>query len=52
MLNIERYGNTSSASLPMTLDEANRAGKLKEGDLIAMMAIGAGMAWGGALVRW
>jgi 3-oxoacyl-[acyl-carrier-protein] synthase-3 len=51
-LNIQRYGNTSSASLPMTLDEANRAGRLKEGDLIAMMAAGAGMAWGSALVRW
>lgn len=51
-LNIAKYGNTSSASLPTTLDEANRAGRLKKGDLIAMMAIGAGMAWGSALVRW
>lgn len=51
-LNIDRYGNTSSASLPMTLDEANRAGKLKAGDLVAMMAIGAGMSYGSALVRW
>ena len=51
-LNIDRYGNTSSASLPTTLDEANRAGRLKQGDVIAMMAIGAGMAWGSALVRW
>lgn len=51
-LNIHKYGNTSSASLPMTLDEANRAGRLKAGDTIAMMAIGAGMAWGSALVRW
>ena len=50
--NLERYGNTSSASLPLSLDEANRAGRLKEGDLIAMMAIGAGMAWGSALMRW
>lgn len=51
-LNIEKYGNTSSASLPMTLDEANRAGRLKPNDTIAMMAIGAGMSWGSALVRW
>ncbi|MHB8878896.1 MAG: beta-ketoacyl-ACP synthase III [Myxococcaceae bacterium] len=51
-LNIEKYGNTSSASLPMSLDEANRAGKLRPGDVIAMMAIGAGIAWGGAVVRW
>jgi len=51
-LNIARYGNTSSASMPTTLDEANRAGRLRPGDLIAMMAVGAGIAWGGAIVRW
>jgi 3-oxoacyl-[acyl-carrier-protein] synthase-3 len=51
-LNIERVGNTSSASVPLTLDEANRAGKLKDGDLILMMAIGGGMSWGSALLRW
>jgi 3-oxoacyl-[acyl-carrier-protein] synthase-3 len=51
-LNISRFGNTSSASMPITLDEANRAGKLKKGDVIAMMAIGAGMTWGGAVMRW
>jgi 3-oxoacyl-[acyl-carrier-protein] synthase-3 len=51
-LNLQKYGNTSSASLPMSLDEANRAGRLRQGDLIAMMAIGAGMAWGSAMMRW
>ena len=51
-VNIDRYGNTSSASLPLSLDEAHRAGRLKEGDLIAMMAIGSGMAWGSGLMRW
>ncbi len=51
-INIDRYGNTSSASMPISLDEANRAGKLKRGDVIAMMAIGAGMTWGGAVLRW
>jgi 3-oxoacyl-[acyl-carrier-protein] synthase-3 len=45
-------GNTSSASVPVTLDQANRKGALKDGDLILMMAIGGGMAWGSALVRW
>jgi 3-oxoacyl-[acyl-carrier-protein] synthase-3 len=50
--NIEKYGNTSSASLPTTLDEANRAGILKQGDIILMMAAGAGMTWGSAVVRW
>src|SRR5215472_7374739 len=51
-INIDRYGNTSSASMPITLDEANRAGRLRPGDIIAMMAIGAGMAWGSAVLRW
>ena len=51
-MNLEKYGNTSSASLPMTLDEANRAGWLKPGDTILTTAIGAGMAWGAALIRW
>lgn len=51
-INIDRFGNTSSASMPITLDEANRAGRLKKGDVIAMMAMGAGMTWGGAVWRW
>jgi 3-oxoacyl-[acyl-carrier-protein] synthase-3 len=51
-LNIEEVGNTSSASVPLTLDQANRKGALKDGDLILMMAIGGGMAWGSALLRW
>ncbi len=51
-MNLEKYGNTSSASLPTTLDEANRAGWLERGDIILMMAIGGGMAWGAGVVRW
>ena len=51
-LNLERYGNTSSASLPISLDEANRAGRLKPGDLIAMMSIGAGSTWGSAVISY
>ncbi|RJS15219.1 3-oxoacyl-ACP synthase [Corallococcus sp. H22C18031201] len=51
-LNLHKYGNTSSASLPISLDEALRAGRLKRGDIIVMMAIGAGMTWGSAVVRW
>jgi 3-oxoacyl-[acyl-carrier-protein] synthase-3 len=50
--NLERYGNTSSASLPTTLDEANRAGWFSPGDPILMMAIGGGMVWGAGVVRW
>jgi 3-oxoacyl-[acyl-carrier-protein] synthase III len=51
-MNLEQYGNTSAASVPMTLDEANRAGWFKPGDVILMMAIGGGMAWGAGVVRW
>jgi 3-oxoacyl-[acyl-carrier-protein] synthase III len=51
-MNLEKYGNTSSASVPTTLDEANRAGWLKPGDVILVMAIGAGMAWGAGIIRW
>jgi 3-oxoacyl-[acyl-carrier-protein] synthase-3 len=51
-MNLEKYGNTSAASVPMTLDEANRAGWFEPGDVILMMAIGGGMAWGASVVRW
>ena len=52
ILNIDRYGNTSSASVPVTLDEAVRSGRIAENDVVAMMAIGSGMAWGSAIMRW
>jgi 3-oxoacyl-[acyl-carrier-protein] synthase-3 len=51
-INLDRYGNTSSASLPISIDEASRAGRLKEGDVVLMMAVGAGIAWGSAIARW
>lgn len=51
-INLDKYGNTSAASVPIALDEAVRAGKIKRGDLVAIMAVGAGMAWGSAVVRW
>jgi len=51
-MNLAKYGNTSAASVPMTLDEANRAGWFKPGDVILMMAIGGGMAWGAGILRW
>jgi 3-oxoacyl-[acyl-carrier-protein] synthase III len=50
-LNIHKYGNTSSASIPIALDEALREGKVKSGDLVLMAALGAGLSWGSALVR-
>jgi 3-oxoacyl-[acyl-carrier-protein] synthase-3 len=51
-MNIERYGNTSAATIPILVDELTRAGKLKRGELNMMLALGAGIHWGCALVRW
>jgi 3-oxoacyl-[acyl-carrier-protein] synthase-3 len=51
VLNIERYGNTSSASIPIALDEAVRDGRIQKGDTVLMCALGAGISWGSALVR-
>jgi 3-oxoacyl-[acyl-carrier-protein] synthase III len=51
-LNIQRYGNTSSASIPIALDEAVREGTVKPGMHLLMGALGGGFAWGSALVRW
>ena len=50
--NLQKYGNTSAASIPLALDECSREGKLAPGDLILFTAFGAGFAWGSALVRW
>ncbi len=50
--NIDRIGNTSSASIPLCLDECARSGRLKKGDLVLMSAFGAGVTWGAALMRW
>jgi len=51
VVNIDRYGNTSSASVPMGLDEARRNGTVKEGDLVLMVAIGAGLTWATMILR-
>lgn len=50
--NIERFGNTSSASIPILLDELNRAGELQEGDLLALSAFGGGLTTGACVIRW
>jgi 3-oxoacyl-[acyl-carrier-protein] synthase-3 len=50
--NIDRYGNTSAASIPIALDECVREGRIKTGDLVLMTAFGAGLVWGSVLVRW
>jgi 3-oxoacyl-[acyl-carrier-protein] synthase-3 len=51
-LNIEEYANTSSASIPIALDEMNEKGLLKRGDLLMLLAFGAGLTYGGAVLRW
>ena len=50
--NIERYGNTTAATIPIALAEAVREGRLSRGDLLCLVALGSGFTWGSALIRW
>jgi len=52
VVNLDRYGNTSSASIPIALDEAVREGRVRSGDYILFEAFGSGLTWASALVRW
>jgi 3-oxoacyl-[acyl-carrier-protein] synthase-3 len=52
VLNVDRYGNTSSASIPISLDELVRAGRLGPGDLVGLAAFGGGVTWGASVARW
>jgi 3-oxoacyl-[acyl-carrier-protein] synthase-3 len=52
LVNIDRYGNTSSATIPTMLDEANRDGRIKRGHTILLDAFGAGLTYGAMLIRW
>jgi 3-oxoacyl-[acyl-carrier-protein] synthase-3 len=52
VVNIDRYGNTSAASIPLALAEAADDGRIKEGDLVLLSGFGAGMTWASALLRW
>lgn len=51
-INLAEYGNTSAASIPLALAEAEQEGKLKNGDLVLMVSFGTGITWGGMLMRW
>lgn len=51
-VNIEKYGNTAAASVPIALDELNRSGKLKRGDIVVLSAFGAGLSSGGCILKW
>lgn len=50
--NIERYGNTTAASIPIALSEAAREGRVRRGDLVVLVAFGSGFTWGANLIRW
>jgi 3-oxoacyl-[acyl-carrier-protein] synthase III len=52
IVNIERYGNTSAASIPIALDEAVESGRIKEGDYVLLEAFGGGLTWASALIKW
>jgi 3-oxoacyl-[acyl-carrier-protein] synthase-3 len=52
MVNLDRYGNTSSASIPLALDQAISEGRIGPGSLVLLVAFGAGFTWGSAVVRW
>ena len=51
-INVDRFGNTSAASIPIGLDELNRGGRIAPGDILLFSAFGAGLTWGAAVVRW
>lgn len=52
LINVQKYGNTSGASIPLAMDEACREGRIKPGDAVLMCGFGAGLTWGTALFRW
>ena len=52
IVTVDRHANTSAASIPLALDDALVKGKIKEGDLVLMEAMGGGFTWGACLVRW
>ncbi len=51
-VNVDRFGNTSAASIPIALDEANRMKKLKKGDIVVLDAFGGGLTWGACVLEW
>jgi 3-oxoacyl-[acyl-carrier-protein] synthase-3 len=51
-VNVDKYGNMSSASVAIALDEANRNGCLKDGDIAVLVGFGGGLTWGAAVLKW
>jgi 3-oxoacyl-[acyl-carrier-protein] synthase-3 len=52
IVNVDKYGNTSAASIPIALDEAVKDGKIKHGDVIVMVGFGGGLTWGASVIKW
>ncbi|WP_307396324.1 beta-ketoacyl-ACP synthase III [Bacillus horti] len=52
VINLDRYGNMSSASIPVALDEAIKEGRVKKGDVLVLVGFGGGLTWGGSVIRW
>jgi 3-oxoacyl-[acyl-carrier-protein] synthase-3 len=52
LINLDRFGNTSAAAVAIALDEANRTGRMKEGDYILLVVFGGGLTWAGSLIEW
>ncbi len=51
-VNLDKFGNTSAGTIPLALDQANREGRINEGDLVALAGFGAGLTWAGSVIRW
>jgi 3-oxoacyl-[acyl-carrier-protein] synthase-3 len=51
-MNLDKYGNTSAATIPVALDEARRTGRIKKGDVILLVAFGGGFTWASSVIRW
>jgi 3-oxoacyl-[acyl-carrier-protein] synthase-3 len=51
-MNLDKYGNTSAATIPVALDEARRAGLIHKGDVILLVAFGGGFTWASSVIRW
>ena len=52
MHNMEHYANTSGATIPILLDECNKAGKIKKGDIVLFAAVGSGWTYGASIIKW
>jgi 3-oxoacyl-[acyl-carrier-protein] synthase-3 len=52
MINLDRYGNTSAAAVAIALDDANRSGRMKEGDYILLVVFGGGLTWASSVIQW